>query len=432
MSVTSYSIAYVQKNMQLLCAVFLATALALNPFQFWLSNIALLLFVLTLFINFKELKFNYNLSLLLPIGFFATMVISMFWTTNIGATLKGIQKGSVFLVLPLLFLFAGFFDNNMKKNIIRFYASGMSFYAIYCFICAFLKFLETGNKNVFLFHNLVSLDVNAIYIATFASFCMFYFVQLQQKKAFDFIALYILFFFVLLLSSKTMLFVDCCLIVWYYLQHSKTLRSVKLATIAMALTFVFVSIVYVKNIQIRFLQEYQTAFVDNTINQKHATLTDKVVNISLQQAWRKEKFIDTDFIPGTALRVFHIRLFKEIVQEQKILFFGLGQDASENVIKQKYHQYQLFKGFSYFNLHNQFAQVYTELGIVGFIFFITMIFMNFKNAYRNSDFLHTVFAFSTFVLFLTESVLCRQRGIVFFIILYCIFNMANQSKTSIK
>jgi hypothetical protein len=61
-----------------------------------------------------------------------------------------------------------------------------------------------------------------------------------------------------------------------------------------------------------------------------------------------------------------------------------------------------------------------------------MVFLNLKNAIKNKNFLHIVFAVSMIILFLTESLLCRQRGIVFFITLYCIFNTIPNKTKEIK
>jgi len=42
--------------------------------------------------------------------------------------------------------------------------------------------------------------------------------------------------------------------------------------------------------------------------------------------------------------------------------------------------------------------------------------------FKSKDFIHFVFAFLMISLFLTESFLWRQRGVVFFTMLYCLFN----------
>lgn len=261
---------------------------------------------------------------------------------------------------------------------------------------------------------------------------MFYFIALKNKKTIDFIAIYILAVFVFLLYSKTIFFIDFCILIWYYLKKGTAQNSVKWVTIAMGITFLLLSILYVPQVRARFKQEYQTAFVDNTIYSEYGKFNKNTDYITIKKAWTNQEFLPQSYFPGTAFRVFQIRVFKETFQEQNLWFTGLGQDASEQSIKDKHKQYQLFNEYHYFNFHNQYIQIFAELGVLGFLIFVVMMFLNLKKALSNNNFLHFVFAFSMIVLFLTESVLCRQRGILFFITLYCIFNSINVQKNSQK
>ena len=68
------------------------------------------------------------------------------------------------------------------------------------------------------------------------------------------------------------------------------------------------------------------------------------------------------------------------------------------------------------------------LGVVGFVLLIIMVFINLKNAFKSKDFVHIAFAILMISLFLTESFLWRQRGVLFFMIFYCLFNTMNQPK----
>jgi len=53
---------------------------------------------------------------------------------------------------------------------------------------------------------------------------------------------------------------------------------------------------------------------------------------------------------------------------------------------------------------------------------VLMLSFNLKNAIKNKDFIHIAFAVLMISLFLTESFLWRQRGIVFFTLFYCLLN----------
>ena len=63
-----------------------------------------------------------------------------------------------------------------------------------------------------------------------------------------------------------------------------------------------------------------------------------------------------------------------------------------------------------------------NIGELGFI-----LSLNIKNAIKSKDFVHIAFAILMISLFLTESFLWRQRGVLFFMIFYCLFNTMNQS-----
>ena len=106
--------------------------------------------------------------------------------------------------------------------------------------------------------------------------------------------------------------------------------------------------------------------------------------------------------------------------EENVFFQGLGLNASYKMLEEKGLKYNVFQGnettegYQKKNFHNQYIQVFSELGFIGFVFLILILFVNLKNALKNKDFTHIVFAILMISLFLTESFLWRQRGVVFF------------------
>jgi len=90
-----------------------------------------------------------------------------------------------------------------------------------------------------------------------------------------------------------------------------------------------------------------------------------------------------------------------------------------------YHVYQgddSNEGYQKMNFHNQYVQNFADLGVFGFLLIVIMLFVTVKNAIKTKDFMHFAFAFLMISLFLTESFLWRQRGVVFFTMMYCLFN----------
>lgn len=409
--------------------VYLLSAILIAiPLKFIFGSIACIIFLLVAILPFHKKKFTFNKVLILPILLYLLMLTSMLWTTDFEASLAGLQKEVLFLLAPLTFLFVPDLAKISKDKIFRFFSFAMVFYGVYYFGKAFLKFIAEGNKSVFFYHELVTLDLNAIYVAVFASFAMFYFIALKNKQLIERIAIFILVIFIFLLSSKSIIFIDFLLIICFYVYFSDTQNSVKFVTVSAVSIFLLFSLVFVKQIRERFLIEYETAFVDNTVNRTNS----EVSNISLSQAWNDEQFHANNFFPGGALRVYQIRIFKEMLQEENILFSGFGLEASQHKIKEKEKEHNLYEGYGDFNFHNQYIQTFAELGIFGFILILLMMYFNIKNAWSNKDFLHIVFAVTMIILFLTESFFCRQRGIIFFIILYCIFNIIREPQKEIN
>jgi len=161
---------------------------------------------------------------------------------------------------------------------------------------------------------------------------------------------------------------------------------------------------------------------ENTVNQDIGTATEKVYNVSVKKAWTQDQFRKNDFFPGTAFRVYQIRIFKEMLQEDAIFLTGYGLNAADFKIAEKGKQHNLYEDYWLKNFHNEYIQIFAELGIFGLLLLIAMLFVNIKNALKTKDFIHISFAVLMISLFLTESFLCRQRGIVFFAIMYCLLN----------
>jgi len=81
--------------------------------------------------------------------------------------------------------------------------------------------------------------------------------------------------------------------------------------------------------------EYETAFVDNISHRKQNKQPEKNHNVSIKEAWNNNKFQQTDFFPGTALRVYQARIFKEMLQEEPLFLKGFGLEASQYRIREK-------------------------------------------------------------------------------------------------
>lgn len=142
--------------------------------------------------------------------------------------------------------------------------------------------------------------------------------------------------------------------------------------------------------------------------------------------------LQTIFSRETAFRVYQFRMFLEIIKSDNIVLKGLGLNASRPKLEELGKKHNVFlgkdnlQGYQEENFHNQYVQNFAELGFFGFLILIMMLVVNFKNAYKSKDFVHFAFATLMISLFFTESFLWRQRGVVFFTLFYCFFNVGEK------
>lgn len=409
------------------------------PLQLGISNVFLGLFIISVLLNKYKSKFHFSLVLLLPIFLFLWMILSYFWSIDATRTLHSIPKEIALLVLPLAFLIVSI-TKKQKQDSIRIYSFAMVFFVLYFLFRAFIRYAITQDTRVFFYHGendddygLVPKLLNAIHLSVFVSIAFFYFFTQEVKSKLTIFLTFLLFGFIALLSSKNIILVVIILICVYLLFYSKIANKMRLRNLIVMLIILGLSFSFGK-IKERFQIEFQSNSSKSLSSNVIKGLPQGVHNISIYEAWNNDKFTPNDFFNGTAFRVYQARLFFEFLNEEPILLKGFGLNVSVNKLEEKGEKYNVFlgdentEGYQKKNFHNQYIQNFAELGVIGFVLLIIMVFINLKNALKSKDFVHIAFAILMISLFLTESFLWRQRGVLFFMIFYCLFNTMNQPK----
>jgi hypothetical protein len=408
------------------------------PLFMVVNNVALTLFVLSAIIYRTQLKFQFVTALLLPILLFLWMCASYFWSIDKTASLQAIPKEIALFIIPVLFLFTPSFSSQQRMKIIQYFSYSMVLFAVVFLTRAFIRFLVYKETSYLFYHGpdnetdtgLVPKTLNAIHVSVYIAVAFFYFFIKEKKSNWDKAIATLLFCFVLLLSSKNIIFIFILLVLTHVFFYSKIANRMRLRNIALVL-FVLGAFLSIGKIRDRFLIELQTNSskslgTTNIVDQKAG-----VNYISIADAWTKERFDHSDYFPGTALRVYQIRLFTEFLQEEPIFWNGFGLNASKIKLLEKEKKYNLYPGYGTFNFHNQYVQNFAELGFIGFIFLLLMLFLSTKKAFEDKNFIAISFSILMISLFLTESFLWRQRGVTFFIVFYCIFMQKEATQKNI-
>ena len=404
------------------------------PLSYAINNVALVLLVVTALITFKKENFTFQINLIYPIALYGLMLISYFWTIDKPTTLTALLKEIPLLLLPFSFLLIKDLSEDQKQKLVKYYSYSIVLLVIYFLIRALIRYFISYDSRVFFYHGDDTVDyglvpklLNAIHVSVFVSVAFFYFFSKTIKSKFDTLLLIILFGFIVLLSSKNIILVFLLLVLLYVFFFSKTAHKMRLRNLIVFGLLVGLIFSFGK-IKERFEQEFQTNTNKSMSTNVVEGEPEGVHYISLKEAWSNDLFTPNDYFAGTAFRVYQFRIFIELVKEENIFFTGFGLNASYPKIKEKAIQYNLYmgnekeEGYQNKNFHNQYIQNFAELGVFGFILLIMMLFINLRNALKTKNFIHFAFSILMISLFLTESFLWRQRGVVFFAILYCVFN----------
>jgi O-antigen ligase len=412
------------------------------PLSYAINNIALGLFVAVALITLRRANFSFQSHLIFPIMLYVLMALSFFWSIDQESTLSALSKEVSLLIIPLGFLFIKDFNKEERQKIISYYSYAIAILVFYYLIRAAIRYFILQDIRVFFYHGtneddfgLVPKLLNAIHVSVFVAVAFFYFFTKEIKSKMDIFLSVLLFGFVLLLSSKNIILVFVLLVLlhlFFFSKASHQLRLRNLIVFGLIIGFIF----SFGRIKTRFQQEFQT----NSDKSLSANVIEGVPvgvhYVSLKEAWTNDTFTPNDYFPGTAFRVYQFRIFTELIREDFVWLTGFGLNASYPKIEEKAKYYNLFlgneitEGYQTKNFHNQYIQIFAELGVLGFILLLLMLIVNVKIAYKSKDFVHFAFAILMISLFLTESFIWRQRGVVYFTLLYCLFNSGIALKNS--
>ena len=412
----------------MLILITLPTIIAIN-------NVSTAIFIFSVLFFNRTNKISFNVTLLFPIVLFIWMAISFFWSIDKAATIPGIFKEIFLLLIPAAFLIMRPFNKSQVYKLIKHYSYAMVFYASFFLLRALIRYMISGDQRAFFYHGeydddfgLVPKLLNAIHVSVYMAVAFFYFLNKEIKNKIDIICASILFGFIFLLSSKNIIIVFVFLIGLHFFYFSKSSNKMRLRNLTI-LILILVAIFSFSKIKNRFLVEFQSNTKTSVSHSVYNEADEGVNYVSIYEAWNNEKFSHGDYFPGTAFRVYQFRMFLEIFSEEPLFWKGLGLNASQTKLIEKEKKYELYPGYGLFNFHNQYVQNFAELGFIGFALLVIILFLNLKFALKNKNFIHISFAVLMISLFLTESFLWRQKGVLFFISIYCLFQIREDRNT---
>lgn len=370
------------------------------PLKHIINSISIILFSLIAIIYqlTNKNKNHLNRVNILFISIYILVIFSLFWTISFNDSLKGIRSMASYLFIPLGFYFMPDLDYKKVNSILKYFSFSMVFYAVYCLIIGVYTFIITKDASHLFYHELSSsLDqINAIYLSVYITFALFYFIlRAKTKRGFYYFSISILSIFLFLLSSKLIIALSFIFSIIYLIKRKEN-------------RIVFTILIV---ISVFFIAPKSSSSVDQRFN-------DEINRTKINEILSKKDFGQNYYWTGFGLRLFLVRSYLEIANEDNVFLLGNGFNASQIKLIEKYKTYDLYPGYYQYNFHNQYIQFMVEIGLLSLIILVLIFYSGFKNSIRHKNLLFFGFNFLIMFLCITESYLIRQRGMVFFITIF--------------
>lgn len=389
------------------------------PLNYAFNSISIvILFLFSLFILVFKKRNVYrkpNAISVLLISVYMVALVTLFWSGDISRSLKSLSTFLSYLILPISFYILNsstkekVFNRKTKERIVRYFSFSLSCYAMYCMIIGSIHLFKTKEISQIFYHTLsTNLNMmNAIFLSVFVAFGFIYFLTKKNKTAIEVACLIVLLLFLMLLSSKMVIIITLLLSLIYMIKNGyKKQYLLKIKHLVIVVCVGLIAVIASKNVRERILNEF--------------------AKTNINEVLVKKDFGDEYLWTGAGLRVFQIKAFFEIVSEEKGSIKGLGLNNSQEKLNRKYVEYNLYKGFQNYHFHNQYIQIFSELGLLGLLLLLSIFYLVFKQAVLNKDFLFFSFIFVIATICMTDTFLWKQKGMVFFITIVLLFYEAPQ------
>lgn len=392
------------------------------PFPFIYSSICIGIVILAwliqfnfkdTFINFKERK-----ALWLWILFYALHAVSYFYSQNKVQSSFDLQQKISFVILPVVIGAGVQINKQTLERIFISFIAGITLIGIYCLTHAIFRWYETGDTNVFFYHELISgLEINAVYMAWYCLFsiCLLLFLTNNGLLFYKWIRMAIIIIqimFFTLLSSRMLIAIFFIVVIPIYLKNIfNKLSLLKVITSITALIILAGVITFTKN-PIRDRYEH-------------------IYHVGINQAFINDytNVAEGDF-SNLTLRLFIWRIGVLNLNEHHLWWKGTGNGDYQRYQNQKMEEFGIrnisdpvyTSPLRDVNLHNMYMQSLIMLGIPGLFTFILISFLPlFTLVNLDNRKIFFLFHISIICFMMQEAALQTQAGVIYYTFFSAIF-----------
>jgi len=339
------------------------------------------------------------------IGYFVWMLFGLLYSENHEAAKLDIIQKLTFIIFPAILLYNDRIKSRHLRGIIRMFYWTLFVLSIYMLAKAWFNFYThtpfvlESDLDYFTYEKLaVNVGIQPIYLSmymVFALFCVLWDFFLQPKigltKSGKFMAMVWIFHFymmVVLLSSRMelmiLIFLGALLILW--LEYKKETRKWFLAVFKVlalgSVTIVLLGVFPVNKARYEEMIDFKKDYTQNKWGGRDIRI----------QKWLNSL---------------------ELISEQPLLGTGTGDMQDELLKVYKRNDFEIAYNNNY-NPHNQYLQTWATFGLIGLFFLFGILAVSFKYSISSGNLLYVILVLMLALSMITESMLERHKGVVFF------------------
>jgi O-antigen ligase len=385
--------------------------------------------------SFKAYISNiYRSNLIYLILYFTIFILGLIYSSDTKLGLFEIEKHIPLLAFPLLtpILLSSSLSANVRIHALLSFIYGNIFTLITCFIdAAISNFNFNGFEEVlpgfFTYHELIKLyDLHATYFGLYLNFSLIilYYLFTTEKiiSKYTFFSIMILFLIAIGLLQARIIYLSTLLsivLVPLFFQNSPSSKPkyFNWAFIIVILLFVFSNII-----------------LNKTLNKRIVEMIE----------FKQTDLMGSNSENGITQRIFIWTRAWEAVKAKPVIGYGTGGDRfglyssinnfienNKDLNKGQVEGIQSIISVEY-NAHNQFLTDLLMFGLVGGWVIIFILFQGFLTSIKRNNMLQFGFMLAISLACLTEVILVRQKGIVFFSLFYCFLFYESKENMTIK
>ena len=336
--------------------------------------------------------------------FFVWHLFSLLFAEDFDNSLKAIEGKLSLLVFPLV-LFTTSLRKDQIHQLLKLFILSICLAILYLMGHSFMNYLDEGFWLTY--HDFTApFSAHAVFFSYYlfaAVLFSIYFIQMQgtsmKMKGFYTLVIIISIVGLVFCASKNVTVVSISFGFFMFIQRyiKKGVKVKELSIAVVVLLIALFSAMQLDAVKSRMGELFSGSGMENYHEIRGGGMIEEA---------------ETVLFNGTSLRITFWYLGIDEVSERNRLLVGLTPGDRREIMNERYAEVGMVS-FSNYNLHNQFIQTFVELGLIGLLIYLLVYTSLFSLAFEQSNRLLLIFLLATVIFQLTESMLERNKVIVF-------------------